>query len=180
MFYFNKQDWIKVSGFDTTHFVLLLETQLEWHWNRKNGNIVFLFIYFYFFYCSFVHSCRLTSDPVFRVEGTGGISATATSIFCHPGQRVLHLGRQERKTEEGHVEWEKKKKKNIRPGRGIIIFPLISSVWRSSHLRETQTEREYSLWYNLLPYEQRKTLSFCYLSLYRAGLVNPFWTKCPY
>lgn len=100
-------------------------------WQYLAGVEFFLFC---FLYCSFVH--RLTSDPVFRVEGTGGVSATAASIFCHPGQRVLHLGRQERKTEEGHVEWEKNKQKNIRPGRGIIIFPLISSVWRSSHLRE--------------------------------------------
>lgn len=75
-------------------------------------------------------------------------------------------------------EKEKKEKKNIRPGRGIIIFPLISSVWKSSHLSERQTEREYSLWYNLLPYEQRKTSLF-YLSLSRAGFVNPFWTRDP-
>lgn len=116
------------------------------------------YLFFYFFLnCSFVqHSCRLTSYPVFSWRD-GGISATAASIFCHPGRRVLHLGRQERKTGEGHVEWEKEKEKNIRPGRGIIIFPLISSVWRSSHLRERDIlVREYSLWYNLLPYEQRK------------------------
>ncbi len=127
---------------------------------EKMAVSVRLFFVLFFIYCSFVHSCRLTSDLCLELKGTLGDFSNHSLDFLSSSlpESLASWQRREEKTEEGHVEWEKK---TLGLVGGSSFPPHFLCVEGLSPEKDTDGE-ENIVYDTLLPYEQRKTSSLCW------------------